>query len=113
MKVRVAIVVPFCLCYPVTGMGEVLLDANWSRGSLTETTAIGSVSVGGFGRVWVEAKVEGTTLTLWARDAEGRLIGESHTVPGLSDSEIYFKTPTGLDRIRVRWSKPSPSPGSD
>jgi hypothetical protein len=113
MRVLLALLLPVCLCYPAIGMAEVLLDADWTPGSLTETTTIGSASVAGLGRVRVEAEVEGTSLTLWARDAEGRLIGESHTVPGLSDSEIYFNTPSGLDRIRVRWSKSSPSPGSD
>jgi len=102
MRVLLALLLPVCLYYPASGMAEVLLDADWTPGSLTETTTIGSVSVVGLGRVRVEAKVEGTTLTLWARDADGRVIGECHTVPGMRASEIYFKTPTGLDRREAR-----------
>jgi hypothetical protein len=107
MKTLAALLLAASALCPVTAMAEVLIDAERAPQALAQVAPLGTVEILGVGKVRVEAKSEGTALTLWARDAQGRTLGEAHTVLGLGESEIFVKSPSGLERIRIRWPRPS------
>jgi hypothetical protein len=69
---------------------------------------VGETTVPGIGRVQVEAATAAGALTLQARDATGRLIGQANTVIGLDESEVYIRGADGLLRLLIRWPAPPP-----
>ena len=80
-----------------------IIDAAVDPAGLTEQTQVGSVEVPGLGEVLVEGRAQGTALDLWAKDGDGRLVGETHTVVGPRESELFLRGPDGFTSIRVRW----------
>jgi hypothetical protein len=95
------------LLWPLGGSAEVLVEADRAQQGLAETVAVGATEVPGLGRVRVEARADGTALGLWVRDGAGTLVGEGHTVTGLAESEVFVRTPSGLERVRIRWPRPA------
>jgi hypothetical protein len=85
-----------------------VIAAEMSPVGLSAPTPVGSATVPGIGKVQVEAATAAGALTLSARDATGRLIGQANTVIGLDESEVYIRGADGLLRLLIRWPAPAP-----
>jgi hypothetical protein len=85
-----------------------VIDAALAPVGLSAPTPVGETTVPGIGRVQVEAATAAGALTLQARDATGRLIGQANTVIGLDESEVYIRGADGLLRLLIRWPAPPP-----
>ena len=53
------------------------------------------------GMVRVDAQRRGNQLNLWAIGEGGLVLGRAFTFTGLSVSEIYVNTPSGLGKVRI------------
>jgi hypothetical protein len=85
---------------------EVAIEAQAPPGR-SESAEVGRAQVLGLGEVTLQARADGPSLLLWARDAHGRELGRGQTVVGARESEVYVRGPGGLERILIRWKVPS------
>lgn len=67
---------------------------------------LGSVIVPGIGPVRIVAQRRADTVTLFATDTVGRLVGQAESVAGVRETPIAVQAPDGLQMITVSWPRP-------
>lgn len=94
-----------------SGAAEVSVSSELVPARLDAPAAIVVPGVSGVGEVNVAVRRDGVALVLKAIGPKGRVLGEAHSFIGLHESEVYVQTPSGLERIVIRWdSGPVPKP---
>lgn len=81
------------------------VQATKSMVDLKADILVGRTRLAGVGTVDFHAQREGQRVVVWAKDAQGQVIGKAETVLGLSETPIYVRGASGITSATIIWPK--------